>query len=107
VGQRRGLEVGGAGEPLYVLDTDVHARTVTVGRRAELATETVRLTGVTLHRGPDAVQAVKLRYRSPAVPCTLDGDTLTLAEPFAGAAPGQVAVLLRGDTIVGSGTIRA
>jgi tRNA-uridine 2-sulfurtransferase len=50
---------------------------------------------------------VKLRYRSPAVPCTLRGDTLELAEPFSGAAPGQVAVLLQGDTIVGSGTIRA
>jgi tRNA-specific 2-thiouridylase len=107
VGQRRGLEVGGTGEPLYVLETDADTRTVTVGTRAELATTTVQLTGVTLHRGAEAVESVKLRYRSPAVACTLQGDTLTLAEPFSGAAPGQVAVLLRGDTIVGSGTIRA
>ena len=107
VGQRRGLEVGGTGEPLYVLGTDVEARTVTVGTRAELATTTVQLRDVKLHRGAEEVGAVKLRYRSPAVPCTLRGDTLELAEPFSGAAPGQVAVLLRGDTIVGSGTIRA
>jgi tRNA-specific 2-thiouridylase len=107
VGQRRGLEIGGASEPLYVLGTDTAARTVTVGPRAELATTEVALGGVVLHRGPEAVEAVKLRYRSPAVPCTLDGDTLRLAEPFAGAAPGQVAVLLRGDAIVGSGTIRS
>jgi tRNA-uridine 2-sulfurtransferase len=107
VGQRRGLEVGGTGEPLYVLGTDVEARTVTVGTRAELATTTVRLDDVKLHRGVKEVEAVKLRYRSPAVACTLRGDTLDLAEPFSGAAPGQVAVLLRGDTIVGSGTIRA
>jgi tRNA-specific 2-thiouridylase len=60
-----------------------------------------------LHRGAEAVEAVRLRYRSPAVACTLHGDTLKLAEPFAGAAPGQVAALLRGDTIVGSGTILA
>jgi tRNA-specific 2-thiouridylase len=105
VGQRRGLEVGGAGEPLYVLRTDVETRTVTVGPRAELATSEVALRNVVLHRGAEDVEAVKLRYRSPAVPCTLDGDTLRLAEPFAGAAPGQVAVLLRGDAIVGSGTI--
>ena len=105
VGQRRGLEVGGAGEPLYVLRTDVDARTVTVGSRAELATSAVALRNVVLHRGADAVEAVKLRYRTPAVACTLEGDTLHLAEPFAGAAPGQVAVLLRGDAIVGSGTI--
>jgi tRNA-uridine 2-sulfurtransferase len=107
VGQRRGLEVGGAGQPLYVLKTDAQTRTVTVGTRAELATTTVQLSDVTLHRGAQAVEAVKLRYRSPAVPCTLQGDTLTLDDPFSGAAPGQVAVLLRGDTIVGSGTIRA
>jgi tRNA-uridine 2-sulfurtransferase len=107
VGQRRGLEVGGAGEPLYVLRTDVDARTVTVGPRAELATSDVALRDVVLHRGAGDVEAVKLRYRSPAVACTLEGDTLRLAEPFMGAAPGQVAVLLRGDTIVGSGTISA
>jgi tRNA-specific 2-thiouridylase len=107
VGQRRGLEVGGAGEPLYVLGTDVAAGTVTVGTRAELATSEVTLRDVVLHRGAGDVEAVKLRYRSPAVPCTLDGDRLWLAEPFAGAAPGQVAVLLRGDAIVGSGTISA
>jgi tRNA-specific 2-thiouridylase len=105
VGQRRGLEVGGAGEPLYVLKTDVAAGTVTVGPRAELATTEVRLRDVVLHRGADTVEAVKLRYRSPSVACTLEGDVLRLAEAFSGAAPGQVAVLLRGDAIVGSGTI--
>jgi tRNA-uridine 2-sulfurtransferase len=41
------------------------------------------------------------------VPCALGGDVLRLGEPFAGAAPGQVAVLLQGDVVVGSGTIRA
>ena len=105
VGQRRGLEVGGTGEPLYVLGTDVDARTVTVGTRDELATSTVRLRDVTLHRDAAAVEAVKLRYRTPPVACTLDGDTLRLALPFSGVAPGQAAVLLRGDTVVGSGTI--
>jgi tRNA-uridine 2-sulfurtransferase len=105
VGQRRGLEVGGAGEPLYVLGTDVTARTVTVGPRAELATSEVWLRDVRLHRAAAAVEAVKLRYRTPPVACTLEGDTLRLHEPFAGVAPGQVAVLLQGDTVVGSGTI--
>jgi tRNA-specific 2-thiouridylase len=105
VGQRRGIDVGGSPEPLYVLGTDVGSRTVTVGTRAELATRTVPLRDVTLHRGAEAVEAVKLRYRTPAVACTLDGDTLRLEEPFEGVAPGQVAVLLQGDTVVGSGTI--
>jgi tRNA-uridine 2-sulfurtransferase len=107
VGQRRGLEVGGTGEPLYVLKTDADTRTVTVGTRAELATTTVQLTDVTLHRGAEAVESVKLRYRSPAVPCTLAGDTLALGAPAHGVAPGQVACLLRGDVVVGCATIRA
>jgi tRNA-uridine 2-sulfurtransferase len=105
VGQRRGLEVGGSAEPLYVLATDVAAGTVTVGPREGLAVTDVKLRDVVLHRDAAEVDAVKLRYRSPAVPCALEGDTVRLAEPFGGAAPGQVAVLLRGDAIVGSGTI--
>ena len=97
VGQRRGLEVGGAGEPLYVLGTDVDARTVTVGSRAELATSTVALRDVRpapRRRGRRGREAALPHRR--AVACTLEGDTLALAEPFAGAAPGQVAVLLHG-----------
>jgi tRNA-specific 2-thiouridylase len=105
VGQRRGLDIGGTGDPLYVLRTDVDARTVTVGPREALAVREVALRDLVLHRGAEEVDAVKLRYRSPAVPCELDGDTVRLAEPFAGAAPGQVAVLMRGEAVVGRGTI--
>lgn len=105
VGQRRGLEVGGLDEPLYVLRTDVVAGTVTVGPRDALAVSEVRLRDVVLHRDAREVDAVKLRYRSPAAACTLDGDTVRLAQPFPGAAPGQAAVLLRGDAVVGHGTI--
>lgn len=102
VGQRRGLG-GGAGEPRYVLATDARANTVTVGTRDELATRRVRVRGVRLHGiEPDAV---RLRYRSPALACRLDGDEIHLAEPFHGAAPGQTAVFLAGDTVVGCATI--
>jgi tRNA-specific 2-thiouridylase len=104
VGQRKGLGVA-AGEPLYVLATDARANTVTVGPRAQLATRTVRVRGLRMHgRDPDAV---RLRYRSPAVGCRLAGDEIHLSEPFEGAAPGQAAVFLRGDTIVGCATIAA
>ena len=102
VGQRRGLG-GGSPEPLYVLATDARANTVTVGPRDDLATTTVRVRGVRLHgTAPDAV---RLRYRSPAVPCRLDGDRIHLDEPFDGAAPGQTAVFLAGEAIVGCATI--
>src|SRR3954470_24042321 len=97
VGQRRGLGIGGAGEPLYVLATDARANTVTVGAHAELATRTVRLRGVRLRRAEVEVDAVKLRYRSPAVPARLAGEELVLRDPVHGVAPGQIACLLRGD----------
>jgi tRNA-specific 2-thiouridylase len=107
VGQRRGLQVGGADAPLYVLATDTAANTVTVGPRAALATRTVRVREPRLHAPGDEVSAVKLRYRSPAVPCTLRGDTIALDEPVDGAAPGQTAVFLRGDAVLGCATIAA
>jgi tRNA-specific 2-thiouridylase len=105
VGQRRGLQVGGTAEPLYVLATDAEANTVTVGPRAALATRTVRVREPRLHVSGDEVSAVKLRYRAPAVPCTLSGDTIALHEPVDGAAPGQTAVFLHGDAVLGCATI--
>jgi tRNA-specific 2-thiouridylase len=106
VGQRRGIGIGGEDEPLYVLETDARSNTVTVGPRAALATTTVRVRGVRLHRDAREVDAVKLRYRSPAVRCAFDGgETIALAEPVHGAAPGQIACLLRGDVVVGCATI--
>jgi tRNA-specific 2-thiouridylase len=107
VGQRRGLQVGGAAEPLYVLATDARANTVTVGPAAALATRTVRVRDARLHAEDGEVQAVKLRYRAPAVACTLRGDTIALREPVAGPAPGQTAVFLRGDAVLGCATIAA
>jgi tRNA-specific 2-thiouridylase len=107
VGPRRGLGVGGTPEPLYVLETDVARNTVTVGPRAALDTAAVRLAGITLHRPETAVDAVKLRYRARPIPCELRGDTVHLAEPIAGAAPGQQACFLEGDVVVGYATISA
>ncbi|MFP5361927.1 MAG: tRNA 2-thiouridine(34) synthase MnmA [Thermoleophilia bacterium] len=104
VGQRKGLGIA-ATQPLYVIATDARANTVTVGTRDQLATSTVRVRGLRLHGAqPDAV---RLRYHSPALPCRLDGDQVELDEPFDGAAPGQTAVFLRGDAIVGCATIAA
>jgi tRNA-uridine 2-sulfurtransferase len=107
VGQRRGLEVGGAPEALYVVRTDAGANTVTVGPRAALATTGVRVRDARLHAPASEVRAVKLRYRAPAVPCTLRGDTIELPEPVDGPAPGQTAVFLRGDAVLGCATIAA
>jgi tRNA-specific 2-thiouridylase len=114
VGQRRGIGVS-APEPLYVLATDAAANTVTVGTRAELEQRSVRVRDAVLHRDGTAVDAVKLRYRSRALPATVAAAgtgrhpslEVQLGEAFAGVAPGQTAVLMAGDRIVGHGTIAA
>jgi len=113
VGQRRGIRVS-APKPLYVLATDAEANAVTVGTRDELSTTSVRVRDAVLHRDPGRVNAVRLRYRSAAVPAAGVSATGTghhaelvieLSQPFDGASPGQTAVLLSGDAIVGHGTI--
>ena len=113
VGQRRGLRLG-APEPLYVLAKDAASNRVTVGPREALATQAVAVRGARLLCAGAEVDAVKLRYRSRAVPCRVAGDLgpglhrrleLALDDPVDGAAPGQTACLLRGDVVVGYGTI--
>jgi tRNA-specific 2-thiouridylase len=102
-----------ADEPLYVLATDAKANTVTVGSREELSTETVRVHDAVLHRSGESVDAVKLRYRSRPIPATVSATgagrhselKIELTEAFVGASPGQAAVLLAGEKIVGHGTI--
>ncbi len=117
VGQRRGLGVSSP-EPLYVLATDAAANTVTVGTREELATNSVRIRDAVLHREGSTVDAVRLRYHSRTVPAAVIAATTTatgrhasleieLEESFSGASPGQAAVLLSGEAIVGHGTIAA
>jgi tRNA-uridine 2-sulfurtransferase len=113
VGQRRGLGLA-APEPLYVLAKDAASNRVTVGPREALATREVVVRGARLLRAGAEVDAVKLRYRSRAVPCRVAGEVaagrhkrleLALGEAVDGAAPGQTACLLRGDVVVGYGTI--
>jgi tRNA-specific 2-thiouridylase len=110
VGQRRGLGVGGTDEPLYVLETDVEANTVTVGPREALAATTIPVTDTVLHRPAESVDHVRLRSHGRALRVRVlhDGPaspTLELEEPVAGAAPGQLACLLEGDIVVGYATI--
>jgi tRNA-specific 2-thiouridylase len=114
VGQRRGIGVS-APEPLYVVATDATANTVTVGGRAELETRRVHVRDATLHRDGARVDAVRLRYHSRALPASIgaagpgrhEALEVELGEEFVGASPGQTAVLLEGETIVGHGTIAA
>ena len=67
----------------------------------------MRVRDARLHRPDAEVDAVKLRYRSAPVACALVGDEVRLREPVLGAAPGQTAVFLGGDRVLGCATIRA
>jgi len=114
VGQRRGIGVS-APEPLYVVATDAIANTVTVGSRAEIETRRVHVRDAILHRDGARVDAVRLRYHSRVLPASVDvagsgrheALEIELGEKFVAASPGQTAVLMAGETIVGHGTIAA
>jgi tRNA-specific 2-thiouridylase len=116
VGQRRGIGVS-APEALYVVATDAAANTVTVGTRDELGTLSVHLRDAFLHRDGASVDGIRLRYHSRAIPATAAAGALgpgphealevELGEEFSAASPGQTAVLLAGEAIVGHGTISA
>jgi tRNA-uridine 2-sulfurtransferase len=118
IGQRRGLGIGGReggdGGPLFVIATDAHTNTVTVGRREELRTASVAVRDVTLHRDAGCVDGVKVRYRGKRVPCRVQGTRdagahervqLEMVQEIERTAPGQIACLYAGDLIVGLGTI--
>jgi tRNA-specific 2-thiouridylase len=108
VGQRRGLRLSSP-QPLYVLDKDAETGRVTVGPREALAARRVRLEAPRLYRGPESVEAVRLRYRAAPIPCRVverqDRFELELERPAAAVAPGQLACLMRGECVVGEGTI--
>ena len=111
VGQRRGLGVAST-EPLYVLDTDARTNTVRVGRRNRLATDRVRVRNAVMHRDGGRVDRVRLRYHTDPVPARVEAGAgthkhleLKLDRPFDGPAPGQAAVLMSGDVVVGHATI--
>ncbi|MGK2879139.1 MAG: tRNA 2-thiouridine(34) synthase MnmA [Solirubrobacterales bacterium] len=113
VGQRRGLGVA-APRPLYVLDVDASSNVVTVGPIEQLQTNAVRLIGVRLLRDAREVDSVKLRYRNRPVACRIASEAVAgrhreiyveLERPVDGAAPGQIASLMRGDAVVGWATI--
>jgi len=109
VGQRTGwLSLREPG-PWYVLRVEPGANRLVVGRGSEQGVSSVRLESVSFvdgvsPAGPLDCEA-RLRYRARPVPATFADGLLSLTEPFAGAAPGQAAVLYSGTRVLGGGII--
>ena len=112
VGQRKGLG-GGHGARLYVLGSRPAAREVVVGSAEELHRAEVEVGELNwLAPRPAAGEPVQIqiRHRASAAPATvvrLDDGVIELKfdRPQRAVAPGQSAVIFRGDMVLGGGRI--
>ena len=113
VGQRRGLEIGGQPEPLYVVGIDAPTRRVLVGPRQMLAVGSAVISE-TNRIGPLGDERLRAKVRSLAAPVPVEvvgslgngaSVTLRFLQPEYGVAPGQAAVIYAGERVVGGGWI--
>ncbi|MBX3468698.1 MAG: tRNA 2-thiouridine(34) synthase MnmA [Planctomycetes bacterium] len=119
VGQRRGLGIGGAGAPLYVVRTDPARRLVVVGGAADLeagglTADEVTWVGRRLAPGERARGRAQLRAHGAAHPATVvctgpDAFEATFDLPARAVVPGQAAVVYdeADDAVLFAGWIRA
>jgi tRNA-specific 2-thiouridylase len=112
VGQRRGLGIAAA-EPLYVVDIDDETKRVVVGGKDELRCAGLiarSLNWLEPPAGGEMEAEVQIRYRAPAVACTVESLSdgaceVRFKEAFPAVTPGQAAVFYRGDQVLGGGWI--
>jgi len=109
VGQRKGLGISGAGEPLFVIRLDARSRRLVVGPREALRTRIVRLASV---HGEAVTCAVKVRSTRSPVPAVVTPlpDASAVIELLQGedsVAPGQACVFYEegGTRVLGGGWI--
>ncbi|MFL6775155.1 MAG: tRNA 2-thiouridine(34) synthase MnmA [Sphingomicrobium sp.] len=105
VGQRRGIEIGGQKEPLYVVRIDPEQARIVVGPRRALAVNAMRVAEWNWLGEDQREVSVKVRSLAPAVPAERDREWVRFAKPEFGVAPGQAAVLYDGTRLLGGGWI--
>jgi tRNA-specific 2-thiouridylase len=105
IGQRRGIEIGGQAEPLYVVGIEPEQRRLVVGPRRALAVESMRVSDWNWLGEEQREVDVKVRSLALPVPATRDGEWVRFADPEYGVAPGQAAVAYDGTRLLGGGWI--
>jgi tRNA-specific 2-thiouridylase len=110
IGKRKGFSVNGAHEPHYVISIDANKNQITVGKKEDLACNSVILNDLNLYTNEiEFDTTVKLRYRTQAVPCHVvvkdNRAYVTLKESVFGVATGQAAVFYDGNKLIGGGWI--
>ncbi len=105
VGQRRGLEIGGSAEPLYVVAIEAGSGQVIVGPRASLAVRAAALDDLNILGDWDGAMDAKVRSLAAMAPAVWDDQRLHFSPELFGVAPGQAAVLYSGDRVLGGGVI--
>lgn len=122
IGQRKGLQVGGMKEPLFVIGTDVENNIVYTGMgefHPGLYRQSLFIPNKDIHwvnplhqTKPGETKAFKcrIRYRQELMDVVLnhemEGLYLRFDEPVRGITPGQFAAWYQGDELVGSGVIQ-
>lgn len=121
IGQRRGLNIGGYAEPLFVIGTDTRENVIYTGMgdnhpglyRKGLfipsSDEHWVRTDLRLHDGELRRYKARIRYRQPPEDCTLhqksEGLFILFDRPQRGVTPGQFAAWYEGEELMGSGVI--
>ena len=121
VGQRKGLNVGGKIEPLFVIATDVKTNRIYVGqgqkhtglyrRGLKIITKEIHWVrkDLEMQNGESRSYLVRIRYRQALQEGTLhmsdSGLFITFKEPQRGVAAGQFAAWYDGAELLGSGVI--
>lgn len=121
IGQRKGLNIGGHKDSVFVIDTDIHDNIIYVGEghtHKGLSRCCLRIDPTEIHWiRPDLRMAegeirryrVRIRYRQPLQDATLimrqNGLYILFDAPQRGITPGQFAAWYDGDEMLGSGVI--
>ena len=121
IGQRKGLNIGGHKDSIFVIETDVPQNIIYVGEghtHKGLSRSCLRIDPSEIHWiRPDLAMSVgemrryrvRIRYRQPLQDATVvmreNGMYMLFDAPQRGMTPGQFAVWYDGDEMLGSGVI--